>query len=227
MPRQGKRYRADQEKTDRDKALPLDQAVEHVRSFGNTKFDQTVEICMHLGIDAKQADQLVRGSMALPHGIGKTKRVVAFCGPEKVDDAKGAGAIEAGGDDLVKKIQDGWMEFDVAVASPEMMRQVSKLGRVLGPRGLMPSPKSGTVTQDVAGAVKEYAAGKVEFRNDSGGNVHGGIGKLSFETKQLVDNAQTFIDAITKLKPSATKGQYIKRISISGTMTPGINVAVE
>ena len=227
MPRHGKRYRADQDKTDRDKTLPLEQAVEHVRSFGNTKFDQTVEICMHLGIDAKQADQLVRGSMALPHGIGKTKRVVAFCGPEKMDDAKGAGAIEAGGDDLVKKIQDGWMEFDVAVASPEMMRQVSKLGRVLGPRGLMPSPKSGTVTQDVAGAVKEYAAGKVEFRNDSGGNVHGGIGKLSFETKQLVDNAQTFIDAITKLKPSATKGQYIKRISISGTMTPGINVAVE
>jgi len=227
MPRHGKRYRADQDKTDRDKALPLEQAVEHVRSFGNTKFDQTIEICMHLGIDAKQADQLVRGSMALPHGIGKTKRVVAFCGPEKVDDAKAAGAVEAGGDDLVKKIQDGWMEFDVAIASPEMMRQVSKLGRVLGPRGLMPSPKSGTVTQDIAGAVKEYAAGKVEFRNDSGGNVHGGIGKMSFQTQQLVENAQTFIDTITKLKPSAAKGQYVKKASISGTMTPGVRIAIE
>ena len=227
MPRQGKRYRADQEKTDSEAAFPLSEAIGKVKSFGGAKFDQTVEICMHLGVDAKQADQLVRGSLALPHGIGKTKRVVAFCGPDKVDAAKDAGAIEAGGDELVKKIQDGWMEFDVAIASPEMMRQVSRLGRVLGPRGLMPSPKSGTVTPDVAQAVTEYAAGKVEFRNDSGGNVHGVVGKQSFEPEKLVENAQTFIDAITKLKPAATKGQYVKKITVSATMTPGVRVEVE
>ena len=227
MPRHGKRYRADQENVARDAVLPLAEALDKVKSFGQTKFEQTVEICMHLGIDAKQADQLVRGSVALPHGIGKAKRVVAFCGPEKVEAAQQAGAIEAGGDELIKKIQDGWMEFDVAVASPEMMRQVSRLGRVLGPRGLMPSPKSGTVTPNVAEAVREYAAGKVEFRNDSGGNIHGIIGKQSFETEKLVDNARTFIDTITRLKPSAAKGQYLKKITVTATMSPGVQVAID
>ena len=227
MPRHGKRYRADQGKIESKESLPLPGAIEKIQSLGKVKFDQTIEICMHLGIDAKQADQLVRGSLALPHGIGKTKRVVAFCGADKVEQAKEAGAIEAGGEDLVQKIQDGWMEFDVAVASPEMMRLVSRLGRVLGPRGLMPSPKSGTVTPDVGKAVRDYAAGKVEFRNDSGGNVHGIIGKQSFERDKLVENAQAFIATIMKLKPSAAKGQYLKKISISATMTPGVSVAYD
>ena len=227
MPRHGKRYRADQEKIDREKAVPLPEAVAKVKGLSTVKFDQTVEICMHLGIDAKQADQLVRGSLALPHGIGKTKRVVAFCGADKVDGAKEAGAVEAGGDELIKKIQDGWLEFDVAVASPEMMRQVSRLGRLLGPRGLMPSPKSGTVTPNVADAVTEYAAGKVEFRNDSGGNVHSIIGKQSFDDEKLVDNARAFMDTIQKLKPTAAKGQYVKRITLSATMTPGVPVVAD
>lgn len=224
MPDNSKRYRADMKGGALDAPLPLAEAVTKIKSFKNTKFDQSVDVCIHLGIDAKQADQMVRGALSLPHGIGKKKRVVAFCGDDKVDDAKQAGAIEAGGDALVKKIQGGWMEFDVAVASPDMMRNVSKLGKVLGPKGLMPSPKSGTVTPNVAEAVKEYAAGKVEFRNDSGGNVHAVIGKKSFDTDKLLDNAQAFIDTILKMKPPAVKGHYVKKITMSGTMTPGVQI---
>jgi large subunit ribosomal protein L1 len=179
-----------------------------------------------LGIDPKQADQLVRGSISLPHGIGKTKRVIAFCPDDKVDDAKSTGAVEAGGEDLVKKIEGGWMEFDVAVATPDMMKVISKLGRVLGPRGLMPSPEAGTVTPDIATAVRDYAAGKVEFRNDSGGNVHAVIGKQSFDDQKLVENARHFIGVIEKMKPAAAKGQYVKKISMSGTQTPGVLVTV-
>ncbi|MEE9213126.1 MAG: 50S ribosomal protein L1 [Phycisphaeraceae bacterium] len=226
MPTLVKRRRADLEGWDRDHTFTLSDAVEKVRAFGKTKFDQSIEICIHLGIDPKQADQLVRGSIALPHGIGKTKRVIAFCGADKVKAAKEAGAIEAGGEELVKKIQDGWMAFDVTVASPDMMRVVSRLGKLLGPRGLMPSPKAGTVTANVAQAVKEYAAGKLEFRNDAGGNVHAAIGKQSFDSAKLVENAQTFIDTIERMRPSAAKGQYVKKITLSGTMTPGVSVAV-
>ncbi len=220
----GKRYRADFEAVKQAVALPLPEAINTVLNFKKTKFDQSVDICMHLGIDPKQADQMIRGSLSLPHGIGKTKRVIAFCGPENVEAAKAAGALEAGADELVKKIEDGWMDFDVAIASPDMMRVVSRLGRVLGPRGLMPSPKSGTVTPKVADAVKEYAAGKVEFRNDDGGNVHAIIGKQSFDAQKLVENAETFINQITKMKPSTTKGHYIHSITVSGTMTPGVQV---
>ena len=226
MAQHGKRYRADSEGVDPDKPLPLLEAVEKVRSFKKAKFDQSVDICMHLGIDAKQADQLVRGSLSLPHGVGKSKRVVAFCSDDKVAEATEAGAIEAGGEELIKKVSDGWMDFDVAVASPDMMKLVSRLGKVLGPRGLMPSPKSGTVTPKIAEAVKEYAAGKLEFRNDAGGNVHAAIGKQSFDAKQLTENAQTFIDTIEKMKPAAAKGQYIKKVTISGTMSPGVPVAM-
>ncbi|MAX26216.1 MAG: 50S ribosomal protein L1 [Phycisphaeraceae bacterium] len=220
----GKRYRADFEAVKQVETLPLPEAINTVINFKKTKFDQSVDICMHLGIDPKQADQMIRGSLSLPHGIGKTKRVIAFCGPENVEAAKEAGALEAGADELVKKIEDGWMDFDVAIASPDMMRVVSRLGRVLGPRGLMPSPKSGTVTPKVADAVKEYAAGKVEFRNDDGGNVHAIIGKQSFDAQKLVENAETFINQITKMKPSTTKGHYIHSITVSGTMTPGVQV---
>lgn len=224
MPRHGKRFRKDIESTERDIPLPLQQAMEKVKSFSKTKFDQTVELVMHLGIDPRQADQLVRGSVSLPHGIGATKRVIAFCQDDKIESCKAAGATEAGGADLVKKIEDGWMDFDVAVASPDMMKVISKLGRVLGPRGLMPSPKAGTVNKDVEQAVKEYAAGKVEFRNDSGGNVHAVVGKQSFATDKLTDNARHFIEMIEKMKPTAAKGQYIKKISVSATMTPGVQV---
>lgn len=220
---QGKRYRADSEKTPTD-PVPLIEAVQRIKAFKGTKFDQSVELCLHLGIDPKQADQAIRGSLSLPHGIGKTKWVIAFCGPDKVDDAKAAGAIQAGGEELVQKIEGGWMDFDVAVASPDMMRVVARLGRTLGPKGLMPSPKSGTVTPNVAQAVKEYAAGKVEFRNDSGGNVHVVIGKHSFAPDHLAENAQAFIDQILKMKPVAAKGQYVKGASMSATMTPGIQV---
>ena len=224
MTTHGKYYKADAATVEADKLVTLEEALEKIRSFKKRKFDQSVEICMHLGIDPKQADQAIRGSLSLPHGIGKTKRVVAFCGGDQVEAAKSAGAVEAGGEELVKKIQDGWMEFDVAVAQPDQMRVVSKLGRVLGPRGLMPSPKSGTVTSNISEAVKEYAAGKVEFRNDEGGNVQAIIGKQSFDKKQLSENAETFIGAITKMKPSSTKGQFIKKITVSGTMTPGVQI---
>ncbi len=224
--RPGKRYRADIKDHDPDQAITLSEAIAKVKSFKKTKFDQSIEICMHLGVDTAHADQMVRSSVSLPHGIGKSKRVIAFCAADKVEEAKAAGAIEVGAEDLVKKVEDGWLDFDVAVASPDMMRLVSKLGRQLGPKGLMPSPKSGTVTPDVAKAVKEYAAGKVEFRADKGGNVHAVIGKFSFDDAQLNDNAQAFMDTIERLKPAAAKGLYVKRVTLSGTMTPGVRVAV-
>jgi len=226
MPYQGKRYRADLEGLELEKALPLADAVAQLKKFKKAKFDQTVEIVMHLGIDPKQADQLVRGSVALPHGIGKAKRVIAFCRDDQVELATKAGALEAGGEALVAKVTGGWLDFDVAIATPDMMRLVSRLGKVLGPKGLMPSPKSGTVTPDLEKAVREYAAGKVEFRNDTGGNVHAIVGKQSFDAKQLTDNAQAFIDTIQKLKPATAKGQYVKKVSLSLTMSPGVMVAL-
>lgn len=223
MARQSKRYSADIKKASVE-PVPLTEAVNRIKAFKKTKFDQSIDIAMHLGIDPKQADQAIRGSLSLPHGIGKTKRVIAFCGDDKVQEAKDGGAVEAGGEDLVKKIEGGWMEFDVAVASPDMMRVVARLGKALGPKGLMPSPKSGTVTPNIAQAVKEYTAGKVEFRNDEGGNVHAVIGKKSFDADKLADNAQAFINHITGMKPNVTKGLYISKIVLSGTMTPGVQV---
>jgi len=224
MPRQGKRYRADA-KNRTDNALPLADAVGKLKSFKATKFDQSVDMVVHLGIDPAQADQNLRGSLSLPHGIGKTKRVVAFVSNEKVADAKANGAVEAGGEELVKKIEDGWMDFDVAIAEPQMMRVISKLGRTLGPKGLMPSPKAGTVTPQAVQAVKEFAAGKVEYRNDKLGNIAASIGKFSFERQQLLDNATAFLEHIHKIKPATTKGNYIRKIAISGTMTPSVIVS--
>ena len=226
MPHNTKRYRADSEKRDPDKLYPLSEAIGVIKGFAKAKFDQSIELCMHLGIDPKQADQLIRGSVSLPHGIGKSKRVIAFCPDDQVATCKEAGAIEAGGEALVKKVEGGWMDFDVAVATPDMMRVISKLGRVLGPRGLMPSPKAGTVDKDVVKAVKDYAAGKVEFRNDSGGNVHVVIGKQSFADQQLVENAEHFLKLIERMKPASAKGNYIKKISMSGTQTPGVLLEV-
>jgi large subunit ribosomal protein L1 len=202
------------------------EAIAALRKFKATKFDQTVNVVFHLGIDPKAADQALRGSIALPHGIGKTARVIAFCGSDKVAAAKAAGAIDAGSDDLVAKVEGGWMDFDVAIASPDMMRVVSKLGKVLGPKGLMPSPKAGTVTPNVADAVKEYAAGKQEYRNDDGGNIHGVIGKLSFKDDQLLDNLNAFVQTILKAKPASSKGLYVKKCVVAACMSPGVPVAV-
>ncbi len=226
MPKKGKRYAADKATIKSINPVPLAEAITRIKSFKAAKFDQTVELCVHLGIDPKQADQMIRGSLSLPHGIGKSKRVIAFCPSDKVADAKAAGAVEAGGEELVKKIEEGWLDFDVVIASPDMMRIVSKLGKALGPKGLMPSPKNETVTPQVAKAVKDFAAGKVEFRNDAGGNVQAAIGKHSFDNKMLEENAEAFIKQIHKMRPSSAKGNYIKSISMSATMTPGVAVEI-
>jgi large subunit ribosomal protein L1 len=202
------------------------EAIKAVKSFKAPKFDQSVEVCVHLGIDPRQADQQMRGSISMPNGVGKSARVICFCKADLVEQAKEAGAIEAGGDDVIEKITGGWMDFDVAVASPDMMRSVSKLGRTLGPKGLMPSPKAGTVTPDVVTAVKEYSAGKLEYRNDEGGNIHCIIGKMSFTEADLIENLEFFLAHIEKLRPATTKGQYLKKCVVSGSMTPGIQVAV-
>ena len=188
-------------------------------------FDQTVEVAIRLGVDPKQADQLVRGSIVLPHGIGKSQRVLVFCQGDNVGVATEAGADHAGGKELADKVKDGWLEFDVAIATPDMMGVVGPLGRVLGPRGLMPSPRAGTVTQDVANAVKEYKAGKVEFRVDAGSNVHCMVGKMSFEADKLQENIEAFLNYIQQLKPTAAKGTYVRNVCISATMSPGIVVA--
>ena len=218
-----KRYRKESEQLSKE-SHSLTEAVEKVKSFKSVKFDQSIECVLHLGIDPKQADQLVRGSISLPHGIGKQKKVIAFCEGLDVEAARSAGAVEAGCDELVKKVSDGWMDFDVAIASPKVMGKVGKLGRILGPQGKMPSPKNGTVTGNVANAVAEFAAGKVEFRNDAGGNVHVVVGKQSFEKEKLVDNIDAFVSHIKKIKPAAAKGTYIKKMSISATMSPGITI---
>ncbi len=210
-----------------EKPLPVGEAVAILKKFNTTKFDQTVEIAMHLGIDPKQADQLVRGSIVLPHGIGKSQRVVVFAKGDKLDEAKAAGADEVGGPELAEKIKGGWTDFEVCIATPDMMGVVGPLGKVLGPRGLMPSPRAGTVTPDVAKAIREYKAGKVEFRTkDEGGNIHAVVGKLSFDAAKLAENVTAFINYVISLKPAAVRGQYIKGIVISATMSPGVRIAM-
>jgi large subunit ribosomal protein L1 len=225
MRNRSKRYQKEAEGLAKE-AIGLEAAVERIKSFTAVKFDQTVECVLQLGIDPKQADQLVRGSLSLPHGVGKQKKVIAFCADDEVDAAKQAGAIEAGSDELVKKITDGWADFDVAIASPKVMGKVGKLGRILGPQGKMPSPKNGTVTDDVPTAVAEFAAGKIEYRNDAGGNVHAVVGKQSFDKKKLLENIEAFVAHIKKVKPTAAKGTYIKRACISATMSPGVEVSL-
>jgi large subunit ribosomal protein L1 len=223
--KESKRYREALAKVP-DAPVPVAQAAEIVKQLPGSKFDATVELVMHLGIDPKQADQALRGSMSFPHGIGATRSVIAFCDEGDVEAAKAAGATEAGGEELVKKVADGWMDFDIAVATPPMMKHVSKLGRVLGPQGKMPSPKAGTVGPDVATMVTEYAAGKVEYRNDDGGNLHVPVGKVSFEADKLADNINAFMDHVRKLRPASTKGTYIKKVSLSATMTPSVEIEV-
>lgn len=221
MRNRSKRYKSEFEKAV-STPLGVGDAVKKIKSFSSTKFDQSVECVMHLGIDPKQADQMIRGAISLPNGIGKARKVIAFCEDSDVEAALAAGAAEAGCEDIVKKIEGGWMDFDVAIASPKVMGKVGKLGRTLGPQGKMPSPKNGTVTMEVVAAVKEFAAGKVEFRNDAGGNIHAVVGKVSFDDGKLVENIDAFVTHIKRMKPNSTKGTYIKKVCISATMSPSV-----
>ncbi len=201
-----------------DAAIPLMQKVKYA------KFDETVELAFRLGVDPKHADQMVRGTVVLPHGLGKTKRVLAIAGGEKQREAQEAGADVVGGEEMVERIQGGWMDFDAVVATPDMMRSVGRLGKILGPRGLMPNPKTGTVTFEIGKAVREIKAGKVEFRVDKTGIVHAPVGKISFPTANLIENAKALVDSIVKAKPAAAKGRYLKSITLSSTMGPGIKI---
>ena len=225
MPKFNKRHQANLDLLPEGPVSPA-EAIKVLKAFKAPKFDQAVNVVANLGIDPKQADQALRGSISMPKGIGRSSRVVAFCNTDLAEKAVEAGAIEAGGEELVKKITDGWADFDVAIASPDMMRFVGRLGKVLGPKGLMPSPKAGTVTPDVITAVKEFAAGKQEYRNDDGGNIHIVVGRMSFAEGDLVENLQFFIDTVERIRPAATKGLYVKKIVISGTMTPGVEIAL-
>jgi len=225
MARRSKRYRKLAARAEAPAPLPLEAAVDVLKAFNTTKFDQTVEIAVRLGIDPKQADQIVRGSVVLPHGIGKSQRVVVFAKGDMATAATAAGADVVGQEDLAEKIKGGWLDFDACIATPDMMGLVGPLGRVLGPRGLMPSPRAGSVTTDVARVVKEYKAGKVEFRNDATGIVHARVGKLSFDKQQLAENIQAFLDYVLGLKPATVKGTYVRGVALSATMSPSVRVA--
>ena len=220
----GKKYRAAAEKVDSQRRYQLHEAVELAKEIAFAKFDETVELTMVLGVDPRKADQMVRGTVVLPHGLGKTKRVLVIASSDKLQEAKEAGADEIGGEDVIDRIKGGWLDFDAVIATPDMMRLVGQLGKVLGPRGLMPNPKTGTVTNDVTKAVQETKAGKVEYRVDKTGVIHCGVGKVSFEADLLVENTQTLIDAVVKAKPSAAKGKYIKSVVLGTTMGPGIKL---
>ncbi|VBB08851.1 ribosomal protein l1 signature [Lucifera butyrica] len=224
MPKHGKKYEEAAKLIEADKLYDLDEAVELVKKTASAKFDETVEVAVKLGVDPKHADQQVRGAVVLPFGTGKTKRVVVFAKGEKSKEAEQAGADFVGAEDLVEKIQGGWVDFDVAVATPDMMGMVGRLGKILGPRGLMPNPKVGTVTLDLTRAINEIKAGKIQYRTDKAGNIHAPIGKASFDSEKLLKNFQTLIDTLIKVKPAAAKGQYLRSITVSTTMGPGIPV---
>jgi len=221
--RRSKRYKAAAKEWSQT-PMKLADAVKKLKTFNPTKFDQSIDCVVCLGIDPKMADQLIRGAISLPHGIGKSKRVIAFCEDSDIEPAKKAGAIEAGNDDLIQKVMGGWTDFDVAVASPKVMGKAGKLGKVLGPQGKMPSPKNGTVAADVVTAVREFAAGKTDFKNDAGGNVHTIVGKFSFDETKLVENIRAFLNTIRRMKPQSAKGTYMKKIAISATMSPSVIV---
>jgi len=206
------------------KPYKLEEAMPLIKKMATAKFDETVEVAMRLGVDPKHADQMVRGTVVLPHGLGKSKKVCVIASGEKVKEAEQAGAEHVGGDDLVAKIQGGWLDFDALIATPDMMKSVGKLGKILGPKGLMPNPKTGTVTFDLSKAVQEIKAGKVEFRVDKTAIIHTPVGKASFSAEKLIENARTLIDSVVKAKPSAAKGKYVRSISISSTMGPGVSL---
>jgi len=223
MPRTGKNYQKASGGVEK-RAYSLEEAVTLLKKVAFAKFDETVEVAMRLGVDPKHADQMVRGTVVLPNGLGRSRRVVTIASGEKVKEARDAGSDEVGGDDIVEKISGGWMDFDAVVATPDMMRSVGKLGKILGPRGLMPNPKTGTVTFEVSKAIREIKAGKVEFRVDKTGIVHAPVGKIRFEEKRLYENVRAFIDAVLRAKPPTSKGKYVRSISLSSTMSPGIMV---
>lgn len=222
--RRGRRYLAAREKVEAGKDYPLEDALTIVKESSKTKFDETVDVAMRLNVDPRHAEQMVRGAIALPHGTGKETRVLVLTRGEAQKDAQEAGADYVGADEYIEQIEKGWTDFDVVIATPDIMRDVGKLGRVLGPRGLMPNPKSGTVTFDVGPAVREVKAGRIEYRVDRNGNLHGPVGKVSFSVEQLTENASTFIDAVMRAKPASAKGQYIRRLTVSSTMGPGVQV---
>jgi len=222
MKKQGKKYRAALEKIDASKKYDLEGGVAKVKEIAFAKFDETVELTVWLGVDPRKADQLVRGTIVLPHGLGKSKTVLVIAQGDKVKEAEEAGADIVGGEDVVTRIKGGWTDFDAVIATPDMMRLVGALGKILGPRGLMPNPKTGTVTFDVANAVKETKAGKVEYRVDKTGVIHVGVGKVSFEADKLRDNAKALLDAIVKAKPATAKGKYVKKVNLAATMSPGV-----
>jgi|TARA_B110000263_G_scaffold45945_1_gene38033 large subunit ribosomal protein L1 len=219
-----KRYNSNFEKINRDKEYSLDEAVDLLSNFSHPKFDESVELAINLGVDPKHADQIVRGTVALPNGIGKDIKVLVFARDDLAEEAKNAGADFVGADDMVEKVRGGWTDIDVVVAAPDMMAEVGKLGKILGPRGLMPNPKIGTVTKDIAKAVSEVKAGKIEFRVEKNGLIHNSIGKISFSKEKIVENAKVFIGAILKAKPQAAKGVYMKKITMTSTMGPGIKL---
>lgn len=226
MAKRSKKYREAIKLIEADKLYEAAEAVEIVKKTATAKFDETIEMHVRLGVDPKYADQQVRGAVVLPNGTGKTKRVLVFAKGEKVQEAETAGADFVGSDELVAKIQGGWLDFDVAIATPDMMGVVGRLGKLLGPRGLMPNPKLGTVTMDLAKAVAEQKAGKVEYRTDKAGNVHCPIGKASFDADKLKENYQTLMDTLIRVKPAAAKGQYVKSVTLTATMGPGVHVVV-
>ena len=223
MPKRSKKYRAVAETLEK-RPYQMDEAIEHLKKSSYVKFDETVEIAMRLGVDPKHADQMVRGNVVLPHGTGKKVSILVFASGEKMKEAEDAGADHVGGEDLAKKIQEGWLDFDAVISTPDMMKVVGRLGRVLGPRGMMPNPKSGTVTFDVAKAIADIKAGKVEFRVDKTGIIHAPLGKLSFANDQLRDNALSLIGAVMRAKPGVAKGKYVLGISLSSTMGPGLKL---
>jgi large subunit ribosomal protein L1 len=222
MPKQGKKYRAALEKVELGRKYTLEEGLAKVREIAFAKFDETVELTLWLGVDPRKADQLVRGTVVLPHGVGRTVRVLVIAQGEKIKEAEEAGADFVGGEDMVNQIKGGWLDFDAVIATPDMMRLVGQLGKILGPRGLMPNPKTGTVTFDVSTAVRETKAGKVEYRVDKTGVIHVGIGKVSFEPDRLRENAQTLLDAVVRAKPSTAKGKYVKKVNLAATMSPGV-----
>ncbi|MBA2604603.1 MAG: 50S ribosomal protein L1 [Acidobacteria bacterium] len=223
MRKSGKKFAAARQQVT-DRALSIEDAIPLMQKVKFAKFDETVEIAIRLGVDPKHADQMVRGTVVLPHGLGRTKRVLAIAGADKQKEAQEAGADFVGGEEIVEKIQGGWMEFDAVVATPDMMRAVGKLGKVLGPRGLMPNPKTGTVTPDISKAVREIKAGKVEFRVDKTGIVHAPVGKISFAPETLIENTHALVESVIKAKPSAAKGKYLRSVTMSSTMGPGIQI---
>lgn len=226
MAKRGKRYQEAAKLIDRSNSYDINEAVALLKETAKAKFDETVEVAFRLGVDPKKADQQIRGAMVLPNGTGKTQRVLVFAKGDKVKEAEAAGADYVGDQDLINKINQGWFEFDVIVATPDMMAEVGKLGRVLGPKGLMPNPKTGTVTFEVEKAIKEIKAGKVEYRVDKQSNIHVPIGKISFDNQKLVENFEALVETIVKVKPQAAKGVYMKNVAITSTMGPGIRVDV-